>query len=62
MKIKIITTAVPYTNMPQVGINPPVQSHASYEASALPPSHHNWIRLSLIVVKKPNDLATLCKV
>ena len=29
--------------MPQAGIDPPVQSHASYEASALPPSHHGWI-------------------
>ena len=30
--------------MPQVGIDPPAQSHASYEASTLPPSHHGWIR------------------
>ena len=29
--------------MPQVGIDPPTQSHASYEAGALPPSHHGWI-------------------
>ena len=29
--------------MPQAGIDPPAQSHATYEASALPPSHHGWI-------------------
>ena len=29
-----------YGTMPQAGIDPPAQSHASYEASALPPSHH----------------------
>ena len=29
--------------MPQAGIHPPAQSHAFYEASALPPSHHGWI-------------------
>ena len=29
--------------MPQAGIDPPGQSHASYEASALPPNHHGWI-------------------
>ena len=29
--------------MPQAGIDPPRQSHATYEASALPPSHHGWI-------------------
>ena len=28
--------------MPQAGIDPPAQSHASYEASTLPPSHHGW--------------------
>ena len=28
--------------MPQAGIDPPVQKHASYEASALPQSHHGW--------------------
>ena len=28
---------------PQAGIDPPAQSHTSYEASALPPSHHGWI-------------------
>ena len=32
-----------YGTMPQAGIDPPVQSHASYEVSALPPSHHSWI-------------------
>ena len=31
--------------MPQAGIDPPAQSHASYEVSALLPSHHGWIRL-----------------
>ena len=34
--------------MPQAGINPPAQSHASYEASSLPPSHHGWITLYII--------------
>ena len=30
--------------MPQAGIVPPRQSHATYEASAaLPPSHYGWI-------------------
>ena len=29
--------------MPQAGIDPMVQSHDSYEARALPPSHHGWI-------------------
>ena len=33
--------------MPQAGIDPLAQSHASYEASALPPSHHSWIWLWL---------------
>ena len=32
--------------MPQVEINPLAQIHASYEASALPPSHHGWIAFS----------------
>ena len=32
--------------MPQEGINPPAQSYASYEASALPPSHKGWIYTS----------------
>ena len=27
------------------GFKPPVQSHASYEASASHPSHHGWINL-----------------
>ena len=30
-------------SMPQAGIDPPSQSHASYETSALPLSHHGWI-------------------
>ena len=29
--------------MAQGVIDPPRQSHATYEASALPPSHHGWI-------------------
>ena len=29
--------------MPQVEINLPVQSHTSYEASALHPSNHGWV-------------------
>ena len=29
--------------MAQAGIDQLAQSHASYEASALPPSHHAWI-------------------
>ena len=29
-------------SMPQVGFDPPVQSHTSYEASALPTSHNGW--------------------
>ena len=32
-----------YSTMPQVGFDPPALSHACYEASALPPSHHGWI-------------------
>ena len=36
--------------MPQAGIDPPVQSHASYEASALPPSHHSWMSYLFILV------------
>ena len=31
--------------MPQAEIDPPAQSHAPYEASALPPSHYGWICL-----------------
>ena len=31
--------------MPQAGIDPPPQSHASNEASALHPSHHGWMCL-----------------
>ena len=29
--------------MPQAGFDPPSQSDTSYEADALPPSHHGWI-------------------
>ena len=32
-----------YTTMPQARIDPQGQSHASYEASALPPNHQGWI-------------------
>ena len=28
--------------MPQMGFDPPAQSDTSYEADALPPSHHGW--------------------
>ena len=28
--------------MPRAGFEPPAQSHACYEASALPQSHHGW--------------------
>ena len=33
-----------YWTMNKAGINPPVQSHTSNEASALPPSHHGWTK------------------
>ena len=36
------------STMPQEGINPQVQSHASYEASILPPSHHGWILSDIV--------------
>ena len=32
-----------YTYKHKAGIDLPVQSHASYEASALPPRHQGWI-------------------
>ena len=38
--------------MPQGGIDPLRQSHATYEARALPPSHHSWIRLFTFVLSK----------
>ena len=38
--------------MPQAVIDPPRQSHATYKASALPPSHHGWISFSKIVYFK----------
>ena len=34
--------------------NPPKQSHASYEVSALPPSHHGWVFRGVIILRKPN--------
>ena len=36
--------------MPQAGIDPPAQSHASCEASALPPGHHGWIRRTIVAI------------
>ena len=30
--------------VPQASFEPPLESHASYEASILHPSHHGWIR------------------
>ena len=32
--------------IPQARIDPPAQSHASYEASALPTSHHTQLDIS----------------
>ena len=32
------------TRLFRLDSNPPKQSHASYEASALPPSHHGWVQ------------------
>ena len=32
--------------MSQPGFDPQAQSHTSYEASALPPSHHGWNNFS----------------
>ena len=37
--------------MPQAGIDPPAQSHASYEARALPPSHDDWMLSSIVIVQ-----------
>ena len=31
---------------PQAGFDPPAQSDTSYEADALPPSHHGWIKIT----------------
>ena len=43
--------------IPQAGIDPPTQSHASYEASALPTSHHSWISLNpFLSYKSRQDL------
>ena len=33
--------------MPQTGFGPPAQSDTSYEADALPPSHHGWINFKV---------------
>ena len=39
--------------MPQARIDPPRQSHATNEASALPPSHHSWItRIRLTLFRR----------
>ena len=35
-------------SLPQAGFDPPAQSDTSYEADALPPSHHGWMSLSII--------------
>ena len=40
---KILINNNGYDTMPQAGIDPPAQSHASYGASARPSSHHGWI-------------------
>ena len=40
--------------MPQAGIDPPRQSHATYEASALPPSYHGWIKIIMVYLWKVN--------
>ena len=37
--------------------NPPKQSHASYEASALPPSHHVWVDSLLLLLRKLGTFA-----
>ena len=34
--------------MPQAGIDPTAQNHASYEASALPPSRHIWMQIDIL--------------
>ena len=34
--------------MPQAGFDPRAQSDTSYEADALPPSHHGWILIIFI--------------
>ena len=33
-----------YTFLSQAGFDPPWQSETSYEADALPPSHHGWMK------------------
>ena len=38
--------------MPQAGFELPAQSHASYEGSTLPPSHHGWFSTVLLNKKK----------
>ena len=37
-----------YKSWPQAGFDPPEQSDTSYEADALPPSHHGWILLNCL--------------
>ena len=38
-------------NMLQAEFDPPAQSHASYEASALLPSHHGWTGVTKLFKK-----------
>ena len=40
------------STMPQAGMNLPAQNHASYEVSALPPSHHGWIESTVFTSEK----------
>ena len=40
--------------MPQAGIDPLRQCHPTYEASALPPSHHSWILKKTLKKKEQN--------
>ena len=41
------------STMPQVGIDPLAQSHASYEASALPTSHYDRISIKSLILLVP---------
>ena len=38
--------------MPQAGIDPMRQSHSTYEASTLPPSHHGWMYMHFIYLSQ----------
>ena len=48
------------STMPQAGIDPSVQSHSSYEASALPPSHHSRIKSILTLPHIAMSLQQSC--